>query len=187
MPPKKKGNKKGNDDWEAGVGEALDPMAAATQDAKDADTAKDAGEEEEGGGGGLMAALKRNKARKQKKGKLVIEDFVEGEDPPDANGTNGTNGEVTPALAEKVPEEANVDDIFAAMPAKGKGGKAKSMKVEEQPGPSVHEDDDDDDDEVGEGGRVLTKKEKEKAKKEREKQRKKEQVCAIYAKNFRMH
>ena len=31
MPPKKKGNKKGNDDWEAELGESVDPVAAATQ------------------------------------------------------------------------------------------------------------------------------------------------------------
>ena len=70
MAPKKKGNKKGNDDWEAELGESPDPIAAATQDAKDADVPKDDPEDETGGGGGgLLAALKKNKSNKKKKGK----------------------------------------------------------------------------------------------------------------------
>ncbi|KAL9581097.1 MAG: hypothetical protein Q9203_006031, partial [Teloschistes exilis] len=170
MPPKKKGNKKGNDDWEADLGEAVDPIAAATQEAKDADAAHDAAEDDVGGGGGLLAALKKNKKQKQKKGKPVQEDYLEGEDPPDADGTiadGQPNNE--DELAAKAPEEANADDHFDAQPTKAKGGKGKPGKPEAVPK--------DDDGSEGEGGGLKSKKEKEKEKKEREKQRKKEQAA----------
>ncbi len=171
MAPKKKGNKKGNDDWETELGETVDPIAAATQEAKDADAAKD--EEEEGvgaGGGGLLAALKKNKSKKQKKGKAVEDDYVDGDDVPATNGTNGhaePNG--TEDLAAKAPEEATTNDLFAAPAIKGKGGKGKQGKAD---APSKEEGDDMEED----GGTLKSKKEKEKEKKEREKQRKKEQV-----------
>ena len=171
MAPKKKGNKKGNDDWEAELGEVADPIAAATQEAKDAETAQD-GEDDgmNAGGGGLLAALKKNKSKKQKKGKVVEEDYLDGEDPP---ATNGADGHVEPNgiedLVAKAPEEATTDDLFAAPILKGKGGKGKQGKTEVAPkddGDGLEED----------GGTMKSKKEKEKEKKEREKQRKKEQV-----------
>ncbi len=172
MAPKKKGNKKGDDDWEADLGETVDPIAAATQEAKDADAAQDEeGKAAGGGGGGLLAALKKNKSKKQKKGKAVEEDYVEGEDIP---GTNGVNGHTEPNgiedLAAKAPEEATTDDLFAAPATKGKGGKGKQGKSEAAPK-------EDGDDLEEDGGTLKSKKEKEKEKKEREKQRKKEQVC----------
>ena len=179
MPPKKKANKKGNDDWEAELGETVDPVAAATQEVTEADPAQYV--EEDGsaiGGGGLLAALKKNKSKKQKKGKPVDEDYVESED---AHGVNGTNGysEVNGVedLAAKAPEEANTDDLFAAPTSKGKAAKGKPGKVEPTPkedGEALEED----------GGTLKSKKEKEKEKKEREKQRKKEQVCQTQAYHF---
>lgn len=168
MPPKKKGGKK-NDDWDEGLGESADPIAAATEAAKEEEAAKD-GEEDNAGGGGLLAALKKNRGKKAKKGK-VVEDFVDGEDPPGANGTNGVDGSAD--LASKAPVEATMDDedAFDAPAKKGKGGK-------QQPKGKANEDDEDeDDDDDAAGGKVKTKKEKEKEKKEREKARKKEQVC----------
>lgn len=169
MPPKKKGNKKGNDDWEADLGESVDPIAAATQEAKDADAADDAAEDDVGGGGGLLAALKKNKKQRQKKGKPVQEDYLEGEDPPAADAiiADGQPNDVS-ELAAKAPEEANADDLFDAQPTKAKGGKGKPGKVEAAPKDNEESD--------GEGGGLKSKKEKEKEKKEREKQRKKEQV-----------
>ena len=165
MPPKKKSNKKGGEDWEAELGETPDPIAAATQAAKDEDPAPDApadgDADEDGGGGGLLAALRKNRTKKAKKGKPVQEDFVEGEDPPGA--TNGT----TPATDGKAAEEADADDVFGAAPAKGKGGKGKQAQAKVEPAADGDED--------GEGG-LKSKKEKEREKKEREKQRKKEQV-----------
>lgn len=170
MAPKKKGNKKGNDDWESGLGEAPDPIAAATEEAKEAETAKDEEKDDLGGGGGaLMAALKKNRANKKKKGKHVEEDFVEGEDPTAEDGLNGfaaPNGAGN--LEAKAPEEANTEDLFAAPTSKSKGGKGKPAKKDD-----VSKEDDEDD---GDGGGLKSKKEKEKEKKEREKQRKKEQV-----------
>ncbi|KAF2089690.1 hypothetical protein K490DRAFT_55270 [Saccharata proteae CBS 121410] len=173
MPPKKKGSKKNqNDDWEAELGETVDPIAQATEQAKAEEDAKDAAEDgEAAGGGGLLAALRKNKGKRAKKGK-VMEDFVEGEDPP-------ADGDASPApepvdLASKAPEEATLDDeedVFSAPAKKGKGGKQAPAK-QEKPA------DDESDEETGAGGRVLTKKEKEKLKKEREKQRKKEQAAA---------
>ena len=168
MAPKKKGNKKADDDWEAELGETVDPIAAATQEAKEVEASKVA--EEDGaasGGGGLLAALKKNKSKKQKKGKHVEEDYLEGEDPPAINGAPEPDG--IAELASKAPEEANADDLFDVQVTKTKGGKGKQGK------PEVEAKEDGDFSE-GEGGGLKSKKEKEKEKREREKQRKKEQV-----------
>lgn len=177
MAPKgKKGGKKANDDWETeALGETPDPSAQATQDASAADAEQDAAEEGgDGMGGGLLAALKKNRGKKQKKGK-AFEDSVEGEDPP----VDGANGDTKPAeaqtadFASKAPEEATMDDedVFGQPMKKGKGGKGGKAQQQQKTEPG-----DEDEDEEGEGGKLKTKKEKEKDKKEREKQRKKEQV-----------
>ena len=173
MAPKKKGNKKADEDWEAqALGETPDPIAAATQEAKAADAAQD-GEEQDtnGGGGGLLAALKKNKQNKKKKGKHVEEDYLEGEDPPVENGVNGHTEPDAADTAAKAPAEATADDLFAAPATKGKGGKAKPGKKDVAPQANGDSDVSD-----GEGGGLKSKKDKEKEKKEREKQRKKEQV-----------
>lgn len=178
MAPKKKGNKKGNDDWEADLGETPDPIAAAAQEAKEVEAAQDAAPDEApGGGGGLLAALKKNKSNKKKKGKIVEEDYVDGEDPPAADGVNGhaePNG--IQDLATKAPEEATTEDLFEEQITKAKGGKGKQGKKD---GTLVPNEDEDGEvvEEDGTGG-MKSKKEKEKEKKEREKARKKEQVRA---------
>ena len=74
MAPKKKGGKKQADDWENDLGETPDPIAAATEQAKATEAENDDGQHaevngEELGGGGLLAALKKNKAKRAKKGK----------------------------------------------------------------------------------------------------------------------
>jgi translation initiation factor 5B len=162
MPPKKKGgNKKGNDDWEADLGEPINPIAATAVEANDDETVNNA-DDILSGGGGLMAAIKKNKSKKQKKGKPV-EDFVEGEDPLGLQDADANNN----ALAAKAPQEVTeLDEEEFAPVKKGKGSQKKPEKVEEEPG----------DDEEETGGKVKSKKEKEKEKKEREKQRKKELV-----------
>ncbi|KIW95832.1 translation initiation factor aIF-2 [Cladophialophora bantiana CBS 173.52] len=169
MAPKKKGGKKQADDWENELGETADPIAQATEDAKKAETENDAAEGMNGGGG-LMAALRKNKDRRAKKGKTVINDFVEGEE---AVG-------ITPAQPEndldaKGPTEATFeddDDVFAGNAhKKAKGGKKQQDKGE--PAAPAEEDED-----AGEAGGMKSKKEKEREKKEREKQRKKEQQAA---------
>ncbi|KAI4277678.1 MAG: hypothetical protein L6R38_005391 [Xanthoria sp. 2 TBL-2021] len=174
MAPKKKGNKKGNDDWEADLGESADPIAAATSEAKEEEAAQVVAENEAGdGGGGLLAALKKNKKQKQKKGKPVEEDYLEGEDPPAAGGgaadeePNGID-----ILAAKAPTEANAEDLFDAPPTtkQQKGGKGKPSKPDFAPK-------DEEEESGGEGGSLKSKKEKEREKKEREKQRKKEQAA----------
>ncbi|KAL6719847.1 eukaryotic translation initiation factor 5B [Lecanora helva] len=171
MAPKKKNAKKGGDDWEAELGE--DPIAAATQEAKDAEATQD-GAEDPISGGGLMAALKKNKANRKRKGKIVEEDFVDGEDPPDANGVNGhAEPDGIQELAIKAPEEANADDLFDAQATKTKGGKGKGGKREGNLAPNEDQGASGD-----EGGTIKSKKEKEKEKKEREKRRKKEQAAA---------
>ena len=153
MPPKKKGGKKQEEDWEGKIGEdASGTNGEPVEPKQEAEN----GEEDEMGGG-LLAALKKNRNKKAKKGKLLDSDFVEGEDPvQEANGALD--------IASKQPEEATFDDgdddeAFGP-PKKGKSA-AKPTKDEEE----------------DEGGKVKSKKEKEKEKKEREKQRKKEQVC----------
>lgn len=177
MAPKKKGNKKGNDDWEAELGEQPDLIAAATQEAKDAEAVQN-DEQAEAGGGGLLAALKKNKSNKKKKGKTVQEDYVDGEDPPAIDGLNGhvePNGILD--LAAKAPEEATTDDLFSAQVGKTKGGSGKQGQKDEA-------QKEDAEDSAGEGGGIKSKKEKEREKKEREKQRKKEQV-RLYARLYR--
>ncbi|POR36637.1 Eukaryotic translation initiation factor 5B [Tolypocladium paradoxum] len=153
MPPKKKGGKKAQDDWEADLGESIAPPGAAPSDDAPVD-ADDENDDAAVGGGGLMAMLRKNKEKRKKKG-LPEEDFVQGEDPAAAED-----------VAAKAPVEATIDDEFALPEKKGKGGKGKQAPKKN-----------DLDDEIGEGGRVLTKAEKEKLKKEREKQRKKEQAA----------
>ncbi|KAI9824413.1 MAG: hypothetical protein M1832_001948 [Thelocarpon impressellum] len=167
MPPKKKANKKGNEDWENEIGENADPVAAAAaaQTPKEEDAPQVTGENDPAaeGMGGLMAAIKKNKTRKKQKGKPV-DDFVEGEDPPGAE--NQANGDG--AMAAKAPQEADLDDEFAPVVKKGKVGAQKQAEP-------VDEDAEDDGDDAG--GRLKSKKEKEKEKKEREKQRKREQAA----------
>ena len=156
MAPKKKGNKKAADDWEADLGETITPQEAATPPQQEADAAQP---EEDALGGGLMAALQRRGKKKKNKG--GDEDWVQGEDAP-------TNE----ALEAKVPVEATFDDedVFA-----GNANKKKGKPVKEE----VKEEKKDD------GPRVKTKAEKEKEKKEKEKQRKKELVSSsIYSRYF---
>ena len=171
MAPKKKGTKKGNDDWASELGESVDPIAVAAQEAKETIASQDAPDDQpEAGGGGLLAALKKNKTKKQKKGKHVDEDYLDGEDPQASNGINGhTESDGIQDLAAKVPEEANAEDFFDVQVTKVKGGKGKQGKarIEAKEDAAVDAD---------EGGELKSKKEKEKEKKEREKQRKKEQV-----------
>lgn len=161
MAPKKKG--KQNDDWEADLGETIEPAPAAPADEE---------APEDGAGGGLLATLKKNKSNKKKKGKHVEEDYPDGEDLPTETGLNGhaeSNG--VAGIASKAPEEATTDDLFAEQATKTKGGKGKQAK-----GPSTLAPNEDGDGDGDEGGGLKSKKEKEKEKKEREKQRKKEQV-----------
>ncbi|MBE3041012.1 hypothetical protein IMZ48_00165 [Candidatus Bathyarchaeota archaeon] len=151
MAPKKKGGKKGNDDWDAGLGESAAPQAAPAE----------AGEAQEGddeeGAGGLMALMKKNKERRKKKG--IADEFVQPEEPA---------AEPAAEPADKAPQEASLDDEFALPTKKGKG----HQKNKPQPHKAAEE--------TGDDGRILTKAEKEKLKKEREKQRKREQVCPTW-------
>jgi translation initiation factor 5B len=165
MPPKKKSNKKA-DDWESELGESVDPIAVATQAAKEEEAAKDAEEEEAFPATGLMAAMKKNRNKRKNKGKPV-DDFGDDEDHPAAE---------EPDLAVKAPEEATMEDEFALPDKKGKakGGANGAAK------PAKEEKDDEEEEERGADGKLLSKKEKEKLKKEREKQRKKEQVQACH-------
>lgn len=156
MPPKKKGGKKANDDWEAELGESIAPASAP---ANNDDAAAAEEDNDEAGGGGLMAVLRKNKEKRKKKG--LSEDFPEEEQAPAVPAQD---------LSAKAPEEAGMDDEFALPDKKGKGGAAgKNGKNAAAAKESAVDDDDN-------GGRMLTKAEKEKQKREREKQRKKEQV-----------
>ncbi|KAH7084474.1 hypothetical protein FB567DRAFT_570595 [Paraphoma chrysanthemicola] len=151
MPPKKKGNKKAqDDDWEAELGESIAPPTGA-EEPKAEEPAEDAA------GGDLMAALQRRGKKKKNKGA----DFeLEGEDPT-AEGAN------VPSLESKAPQEGTFDDddddVFAGNygKKKAKGGAAPKQEEPQE-------------DKTDDGPRVKTKAEKEKEKKEKEKQRKKE-------------
>lgn len=161
MPPKKKGNKKAqDDDWEAELGETIAPQNGAEEPkAEDTPAADD-----DTAGGGLMAALQRRSKKKKNKGA----DFeLEGEDPT-ADRDEGADA----GFGSKAPQEATFDDddddVFA-----GNYGKKKAK------GGAAAEKQDEPKDEPADDGapRVKTKAEKEKEKKEKEKQRKKELVC----------
>jgi translation initiation factor 5B len=174
MAPKKKPNKKGNDDWEAELGETVNSNSAVPAESSKEPEPEQAEDHDDpslgGAGGGLLAALKKNKSKKQKKGKVVEEDFVDGEDPPAVDGLQDHEGAIgVQEFGAKAPEDATTEDLFAAQPTKAKGGKGKQGRANEAP--KVDEDGS-----AEEGGGLKSKKEKEKEKKEREKQRKKEQV-----------
>ena len=156
MAPKKKGNKKGGDDWEAELGEAVAPVDAAVEP-----KAEEAGAEDEAPVNDLMAAIQR---RKKKKNKGGDQDFVQGEDPV---------ADAPVDLASKAPEEGNFDedDVFAGNFNKKKGKAAAPAQKEEEPKEEKVDDG---------ASKVKTKAEKEKEKKEKEKQRKKELVCTLY-------
>lgn len=157
MPPKKKANKKANDDWEADLGDTVNPVATAPKEEEPKVEVPD----DDPFGGGLMASIQR-RGKKAKKNQQ--QDFVQGEDPT-ADGPNG-HGEPAADLVAKAPQEATMDDedIFSAPVKKGKGKPAKLEKAEEPQEPEEDEA----------GGKVKTKAQKEKEKKEKEKQRKKE-------------
>ncbi|UPL02561.1 hypothetical protein LCI18_013495 [Fusarium solani-melongenae] len=153
MPPKKKGNKKNQqDDWEAELGESIAPPAANDDAPAGGDDNADG--DDDGGAGGLMATLRKNKEKRKKKG---IVDTAPVEEAPAEEPVN------------KEPVEATMDDEFDLPQKKGKGGKQNKQPAK-QPEPAA--------DDGAESGRILTKAEKEKLKKEREKQRKKEQAAA---------
>ncbi|CCC08170.1 hypothetical protein SMACR_01718 [Sordaria macrospora] len=173
MAPKKKGNKKANDDWEAELGESIAPVNnGAAADA----AAEPAADEDASGGGGLMERMRKAKEKRKKKG--IVDDW-EAELGETAPGAEKPAEEAVPDLSAKVAEEANLDDEFALPEKKGKGGKGKQQQQQQQkaaPAAAAAKKDEDAADE--DGPRVLTKAEKEKLKKEREKQRKKEQAAA---------
>ncbi|KAK4989244.1 eukaryotic translation initiation factor 5B [Elasticomyces elasticus] len=189
MPPKKKGGKKAaQDDWDADMGETIDPIKQAEEAAKEAETADDKADGA-GGGGGLLATIRGNRAKKTKKGKPT-EDFVEGEDPPQTNGKGAVDGvgdgikgadEEIIDLAAKAPEEATMDDedVFGAPIKKGKGGKAvkAAPAVKEQAADEEADEDGEEPEEDDAAGKLKSKKEKEKEKKERQKQKKKEEAA----------
>ncbi|KAI5861898.1 hypothetical protein GGS23DRAFT_605863 [Durotheca rogersii] len=164
MPPKKKGNKKAADDWEAELGESIAPTNGNASAPPDETENKD---EDDAPVGGLMAMMKKNREKRKKKG--LSEDFVD----PDASAPAPAP---EPEIAVKPPQEASVEDEFPLPEKKGKGG--KQAKPQQPPAKAASAAAGDaGDDETGEGGRILTKAEKEKLKKEREKQRKKEQAA----------
>ena len=163
-PKKKNAAKKGNDDWEADLGESIAPPAAGA----DADDDAAADDDAPSGGGGLMNLMRKNREKRKKRG--LGEDFVDGETAP---GADETPAEPTPGLTTKAAEEADLDDEFALPDKKGKGKQAAQKAALSAPKPKETEAEVDD---LEASGRVLTKAEKEKLKKEREKQRKKEQV-----------
>ncbi|RMZ89312.1 hypothetical protein DV736_g3445, partial [Chaetothyriales sp. CBS 134916] len=129
MAPKQKGGKKRADDWENELGEKLDPIAKATEDAKNAEAAQDApaADAEDAEGGGLLAALRKNKNKRAKKGK-IDNDFVEGEDPIQADSPAPEPAD----LSAKAPQEATFDDDddFAGSSKKAESEKAVEAKVD---------------------------------------------------------
>jgi translation initiation factor 5B len=110
MPPKKKSNKKAaDDDWEAELGKnvaAADSTMSSTTDTKDDGGGEDGTADGPAPVGGLMAALRKNRSKKQKKGK-VVEEF-EGQE--DLLAESGEVDFQAVDLASKAPAEGTVDD-----------------------------------------------------------------------------
>ncbi|KAK7180954.1 hypothetical protein DPSP01_005000 [Paraphaeosphaeria sporulosa] len=156
MPPKKKGSKKAQDNWEDDLGESIVPQNEA---AAEPPAEAPAAEEEEAPVSGLMAALAK-RGKKGKKGKKGGQEDWEAElgESPAASATGDP-------FAGKAPEEANFDDddVFA-----GNFKPKKEQKEEKKEEKAPVADD---------APRVKTKAEKEKEKKEKEKQRKKEMAA----------
>ncbi|XXG99279.1 hypothetical protein Hte_005616 [Hypoxylon texense] len=165
MPPKKKGNKKAADDWEADLGESIVPTNGDATAAAAA-APEENNEEEEAPAGGLMAMMKKNREKRKKKG--LSENFVDDKDASAAEPAGD--------VSAKTAQEATMEDEFALPEKKGKGGK-QNKQVPTKPAAAAAAAAGADDEETGEGGRILTKAEKEKLKKEREKQRKREQAA----------
>lgn len=162
MPPKKKGNKKAQDDWEADLGESIAPQDAAAEPTAEEPAAQEPAADEDAAASGLMAALAKRGKKKGKKNQQQDWEAELGEDPTAAADPDDV-------FASKAPEEANFDDddVFAG------NYKPKKEKKEEKK-EEVKEVADD-------APRVKTKAEKEKEKKEKEKQRKKEMVSSLNA------
>lgn len=123
MPPKKKGNKASQDDWEAELGEPIAPAASASSNNAIAE-AKGENKDEAGGAGGLMAMLRKNKEKRKKKG-LQDKDFVTGEDPP---GFTSAAAEST-----KAPEEASTQEFALPNKKAKEDGKAKQSPKKDKP------------------------------------------------------
>ena len=171
MAPKK--SRKQDDEWEADLGETIDPASTTLETPNDTVENEDGGGNG-GGGGGLMAAIKENKTRKQKK-RDPLSDPADGQtilDLPSKVADRATLGNAKTDAAAKSLQEANVLDSDAVSDAKKSKvlpQRSKSQQGNDQPGKDASEEGDED-------NRLRSKKEKEKEKKEREKQRKKEQV-----------
>ncbi|KAK4644390.1 eukaryotic translation initiation factor 5B [Podospora bellae-mahoneyi] len=172
MPPKKKGNKKANDDWEA---EAFGETPTATA-AGDAPAGADApAAEDEAPAGGLMARMKKMKEKRKQKG--MNEDWLnEVDTAPEGAASPAAAADEHPAAAPAAPVEASMEDEFA-LPAKKGGKQQKGVTQVSKAKQAAMAAEKKEEEELAEGGRVLTKAEKEKLKKEREKQRKKEQAA----------
>ena len=171
MAPKKA--RKQDDEWEADLGETIDPALTTLQTPNDAVDNGD-GDGIGGGGGGLMAAIKKNKSRKEKK-KDPLSDPADGHEvldlPPEV-AERAMLGNGNTDAAAKPRQEANVLSSGAVSDAK----KLKALPQRSKPQQGNNETGKDASEEGDEDNRLKSRKEKEKEKKEREKQRKKEQV-----------
>jgi len=168
-PKKKKGTKKGDDDWEAELGETIAAAASDSTSPVEDDTGAEAPEPVVGG---LMGLMRKNKEKRKKKG-LPDLDEAEPASNLDQTGADGPAEDGNGGPDVIVATEAAADET-APSPPPQKGGKAA------QKGKAKAVADNDNIGDSADGsGRLMTKAEKEKLKKEREKQRKKEQVFIL--------
>lgn len=167
MAPKKKGNKREEDDWEPEALKASEEAVPLEDKAQETEDQSNVSE-----GAGLMAAIRKNKAKKKAKGKHVDEDWVQGEDPPVANGASegisqariGTQSADTRIAASKPNDETLAVRNKGKAPQISVGGKTAAPKDVDQG------------DNADDAGAMKTASQKAKEKKEREKARKKEQA-----------
>ncbi|KAK2678125.1 hypothetical protein RAB80_006865 [Fusarium oxysporum f. sp. vasinfectum] len=130
MPPKKKGNKKNQqDDWEAELGESIAPPANANGADGDANANDD--DDDAGGAGGLMATLRKNKEKpaEEPPAQAPVEANIDDEFAlPEKKGKGGKQNK----QAVKKPEPAATDDAADGGRILTKAEKEKLKKEREK-------------------------------------------------------
>ena len=165
MAPKKKANRRQDDDWEnEALGEGTTPETGGG-DVGEPDKAEEP--DAVGGGGALLAAIKKNKQNKKKKDKSANDASVPHDPSLENNQLNG-HAELTDRGKPQSAEEVTADDLFPESSLNNEDVQTSTNKTD----PSHTEVDNLD----GDATALKTKKEKDREKKDREKQRRKEQV-----------
>ena len=165
MAPKKKANRKQDDDWE---NEALGEGSAPETGGGDVEESNKAEEPDTvGGGGALLAAIKKNKQNKKKKDKSENDTSIPRDPSLESNQLNG-HAVLTDGGKPQNAEEVAADELFPEPSLNNEGVQKYTKKTDLSHTEGENLD--------GDATALKTKKEKDREKKDREKQRRKEQV-----------